>query len=123
MRNSFYDSDRNNGDISVRVLLRLRNLVKDLKGGASPQEILKIMASGDFPQCTLTSVVTVGVALLACMPKDASDPDWWETPASSMRTKIEAVADARAAMSGPAALRADAIALAVDLASPEEPLA
>jgi hypothetical protein len=118
LNNAFSDNDgKNESRLNVRTLFRMRDMVRDLGAGASPLEPLVQFKNGDFPQCALTSVLAVGVSLLACMPTDASDPEWWETPTSSIRAKIEAVAGARAAMSGPTALREEAVAQAVDLVS------
>jgi hypothetical protein len=116
VQNALYDiSDKKDGDINT--LMRLRDLLIDLKGKANPLQILEAITSGSFPQGALTNTVTIGAALLACMPTNATDPDWWETPGHYMRTKIEAIAEARAALSAPVVLQAEIIARAVDLVS------
>ena len=109
----------NNSYEDNKAIMRLRELVRDLENGSNPLQILQAITSGDAPKSVLTSIVMVGITLLACIPTDASDPDWWEKPAQAMRTKIESLAAARVALSGPMALQREAIAEAVQLVSPE----
>ena len=101
-----------------KAIMRLRELIRDLESGCNPLQILQAITSEDATKPILISIVTVGITLLACMPTGASDPDWWEKPTQPMRTKIEAVAAARVALSGPVALQRETIAAAVQLVSP-----